>query len=73
LVQIAEKFAEYPGLNPHLLGNPEVIESGIINRWAIKRRVMVKLLPEQRLKITLDIQKRVLQAYLQGAISLSFP
>lgn len=73
LQEAAEAFANDPDFSPSLLDKPEVIGPIDLGNWAITMRVMVKTKPAQRLEITRELQKRVLQACEREGISLPSP
>jgi small conductance mechanosensitive channel len=73
LQQAAEAFANDPEFSPGILDKPEVIAPVVLGDWAVTLRVMVKTKPDQRLEITRELQKRVLQACEREGISLPYP
>jgi len=73
LKQAAEAFSNDPNFSPSLLDKPEVIGPTVLGDWAVTLRVMVKTKPDQRLVITRELQKSVLQACEREGISLPYP
>lgn len=73
LAGIAENIAKDPEFSHAIKGVPEIAGPMVLDNWAIVMRVMVKTEPGQRVEITRELQKRVLQAFAREEISLSHP
>ena len=69
----ADTFANNPDFSPSLLDKPEVSGPTGMGDWSITMRVTVKTKPDQRLEITRELQKYLLQACAKENISLPYP